>query len=796
MVYDGTSPKLYINGKLESGTVSGATSGGAISYTGVGTTYGLSIGGGQSTSRNLFNGTIDDASVFGSALSATQVASHYSAATLFPDDIYADTVMSDGPSAYYRLDDAGTTMYDATNNRVNGTYGSSITKRVTGLVGNTTDTAAGFPGGTVSSTNIATVPQNSSYLQPSSAISVEAWIKETTANSGQNVDVVSYGPQTGRAYALEINASNQIKWLVTTSGTSVGLVSGTTLSSGTVYHVVATYDGTNAKIYINGNPDSSVTGSGSISYSGIGTYGLSIGGGQASTRNVINGTVDEVAVYPTALSGTQVSSHYNTSTWTNNQAGPPHIFNWAYYDGDHNYAVALSYMVRHVDWVENVGDNSYSNRFRAAGGMHASQYSDPGYIYYCNSPFGPTSVNTPGSCSLPSGPLGDPTLSSDESAWLHADAAVGSGYQVCYAAGTGARLHFWDAGSCGTSTDFLYGEALYPGSSHVQTAYASATSAQSGSNTIDAFFMDDSSPHYDPNNWYMTGGTPVEYSSLGSSAASTYNHDVIALACKASRPVFFNGPSSDPLDATNGAAQKADDTAMLSSPCVLGSVLEGAFTGGNGRKTLNEHAEWNTFIPAADRALLAESLGKSVVMLNSTACAYGSSGCTFDPTGDRIYALGGIWLVYDPRYSIAWNDVDPGSGDPHMVDFDGNWDSMVAEFTIVPTQPVQTATSSDITTLQISDGHTLSGAPNGGVFRREFTQCYQDGASIGHCAVVLNPESPQYPSGGVVSMPSLTYTYSKSLSLTDAPADAGGPVSWSSTVPTSLQPRTAVILAQ
>jgi hypothetical protein len=131
-----------------------------------------------------------------------------------------------------------------------------------------------------------------------------------------------------------------------------------------------------------------------------------------------------------------------------------------------------------------------------------------------------------------------------------------------------------------------------------------------------------------------------------------------------------------------------------------------------------------------------------------------------------------------------------------MVDADGNPDSMVSEFTIVPTQPVQTATNYDITTLQISDGHTVSGGPNGGSFRREFTQCYQDGASIGHCAVVLNPESPQYTNGGVVTIPSLTYTYSKSLSLTDAPADAGGLATWSSTIPTSLQPRTAVILAQ
>lgn len=793
MVYDGTTPKVYINGKLDTGGTTYGSSG-AISYAGVGTTYGLSIGAGQSSSRNVFKGSIDDVSLFSSALTATQVTTHYTAGTFFPDDAYADTVMTDTPVSYYRLDDAGTTMYDATNHRNNGSYGSSVTKRVTGLISNVSDTAAGFPGGAWSANSIAKVAQ-SSLLQPT-AVSVEAWVKETATNSGGTIDLVSYGQQSAEPYALQITSGNALSFVVSTSTpATLTATSSTAMTAGTVYHVVGTFDGSNAKLYINGTQSASTNGSGNVSYTGISTYGLAIGATQSTTRNVFNGTLDEVAVYDHALSASSVLAHYNTSTWTSNQSGPPHILTWAYFDESHNYAVSMQYMVRHVDWVENLGNFSYSDSFRASGGMHATTYTDPGYIYYCNSPFGPTSQNTPGSCALPSGPLGDPTLSSDESAWLHAVSAVGSGYQVCYASNAGARLHFWDGGACNDGSQYLYGEALYPGSSHVQTAYASETSSFTSSHTLDAIFMDDSGPHYNSNNWYYTGASPNEYESLGSSKGATYNRDVIALACKASRPVFFNGPSWDPLDATNGSAEKADDTAMLSSPCVAGSILEGSFTGGF-RKSLNEHAEWNTFIPAADRALLAESLGKYAVMLDYTGCNYGDSSCTFDPTGDRIYALGGIWLVYDPRYSIAWNGVTASDGDPNMIDYDGNWDSMVSEFTIVPTQPVQTATSSNITTLQISDGHTLSGAPNGGVFRREFAQCYQDGASIGHCAVVLNAESAQYTSGGVAPMPTLTYTYSKSLSLTDAPADAGGAVSWSSTIPTSLQPKTAVILAQ
>jgi len=796
--YDGSNAKIYVNGVLDASSSGGSP----ITYAGIGT-YGLSLGAAQSSSRKIFNGTLDDVAVYGSALTATQASAHYAAAQTFPDDPYAQTVMADSPSAYYRLDDAGTTMYDATNNRVNGSYGSSITKRVTGIIANSTDTAASFPGGTVSTSNIATVPQNSTYLQPTSAISIEAWVKETAVNSGMTIDLVSYGQQTPRSYSLLINANNVVKLVVATSGTTVSLVGSTTLSAGTVYHIVGTYDGSTARIYLNGNVDASAAASGTISYAGVGSNGLSIGGGLGTTRNVINGTVDEVAIYPTALSSTQVSLHYNTTTYTASQSGPPHILTAAWYEGDRNNGVALSYMLRHVDWAVVVGgDYSLANSFRGAGGPHAMWYTDPTEIYHCQSPFGPTGVNTPGACGSSSDgwPLGDSTLNTDETAWLHASSAVGSSSPTCYAASSGARLHKWAAGDCSSSGPYAYAEVLNPGSSHARTAYGSLTSGVTSANLFDTIWMDDSGPYY--NALASTGGfgwefgsSPSEYGT--SNGNTTYTSDLVSMACSASRPVIFNGPSWNPLDSSSSSATHTADTTMLGSSCVRGGEIEGTFVTSSGRKNLNQQIQSATFIPSADKALEEQSMQKIALIDDYTSCAYGSSGCTFDPTGDRLYNLGGVWLVYDPRYTLVWNQIDSNNGDPNMVDTDGNFDGLVQEYNIVPTQPYQTATSNDITTLQITDGHTAgSGSPAGGVFRREFAQCYQNGSSIGRCAVVLNPESNNYTSGGVVSMPTLSYTYSSALVLNDAPADAGGTATWSGTVPTSLQPMTAVILKQ
>ncbi len=800
MTYDGTSPKIYINGVADSGTVSGATTGGNIGYSGVGTTYGLSFGGGQSTSRNVLNGTIDDVSIYSSALTSTQVAAHDAAAQAAPDDVYADTVMTDTPLAYYRLDDTGgTTMYDATNDRLNGAYGSGITRGATGLIANSPDAAASFPGGSWSASSIATVPQ-SGTLQPSSAVSVEAWAKESATNTtGNAIDLVSYGPVSGAAYSLKITASNTFAFTVRTTAPATLTVTGTTtLSAGTVYHAVGTYDGTTSKLYVNGSLEASSPGSGGLSYSGISTYGLSIGAGQSTIRSVFNGVLDEVAVYGTALSDTRIAAHDNVSAFTPSGTGPSHIQSWAYYDNSNNVGVSLSYLLRYIDWAEEtapVGNfgGSYLpllNGFKAAGGAHAVWYGDPGLSHYCNAPFDPAGSPAPGSCYAA---ISGYTSESD---FLHGYATP----NYCQGGGTpcpgytpspaGSRLHTQNPDYDSTH-GWVYIEKLNPAATQGRSLYTSYTNSQLGLvPLLDAVEMDDSSPYYRIEEFNSQfGTTATEYGT--SSGNTTYTSDVVGLACASKRPVFFNGASYDP---NASMATSAADGAMYSSPCVLGAMIEGAFTNSDGyRKSLSYGASWNTFLAAADKALLAQSYRKYALVENEVSIPYGSSG--YDPVGDRTYGLGGIWLVYDPRYTIAWSHFTYPF-DHLMIDGDGNPDSMAAELQIVPTQPLTTATGNDIATLQRSGGNTKTGAPPGGVFVREFTTCYQNGTSIGHCAVVLNAEDNTYTNGGVVSVPSLTYTYTSSLVITDAPADNGGTATWTGSVPTTLQPTTAVLLKQ
>src|SRR5690348_14374897 len=74
-------------------------------------------------------------------------------------DPYASAVLADAPTAYYRLDDTGSTVLDSSGNGLNGTAGSSVTNGAAGLLSSSADTAMAFPGSKTAA-GIVSVPQS------------------------------------------------------------------------------------------------------------------------------------------------------------------------------------------------------------------------------------------------------------------------------------------------------------------------------------------------------------------------------------------------------------------------------------------------------------------------------------------------------------------------------------------------------------------------------------------------------------------------------------------------------------
>ena len=236
-----------------------------------------------------------------SAWSNTATATTQSASTT---GSYLSAVTADAPVSHWRLGEtSGTSAVDARGAN-NGTYRNGALLGQTSLL--STDTASRavrLDGGN----DDVSVPDSAS-LDLTSALTIEAWIKpDLVPAAGSWASVVT----KAESYSLQFNGP-QLELTVIQNGTRRRLDAPSgTIVAGRTYHVVATYDGANQRIYINGAEVASRAQTGGAT---ITSWPLTIGSWNGGGEN-FRGTVDEVAVYNKALAASRVQAHY--------QAGGP-----------------------------------------------------------------------------------------------------------------------------------------------------------------------------------------------------------------------------------------------------------------------------------------------------------------------------------------------------------------------------------------------------------------------------------------------------------------------------------------
>ncbi len=258
-------------------------------------------------------GAIDEVAIYPAALPATAVAAHYSASGRTPQlppaptDAYGSSVVADGPSSYWRLDETGGVVAaDASGNGGDGQFTGPVAYGVAGVIGaqgTATTLAAG-----------ATVVATASAAP--SAFSAELWFRTSTTTGGR---LVGFGnAQTGlsSAYDKHVYLTDDGRLVFGVyNGSFDTVVSAPGFADGQWHHVVATQGSGGMALHVDNvqvgtNPVTTNQG-----YAGFWRVGGDNLGAwpMRPTTDALAGTVDEVAVYDVAIDAAAVNRHWTAS---------------------------------------------------------------------------------------------------------------------------------------------------------------------------------------------------------------------------------------------------------------------------------------------------------------------------------------------------------------------------------------------------------------------------------------------------------------------------------------------------
>ena len=342
-----TTARLYVNGeKVAEGTA------GYVANTddhpaaeAVRGAAGVSVGSYNNTEpgSNPFHGKVDEFALYAKRLTDQELLGHYQNGTNAHRAVsYDSLIRSQQPVAYLRFDESSPTVDQAINIGTagaagNGLNGDGVLHPAPGAVAGGFDGANGFRPKPVGGGTTTVVPWTAA-LNPEASLpfSVESWIyvaQEVTDSPGpaplMNRYSYSGADRQGWVYFQRSPTTGWNFRTYTGVGSSTGVnITGQASNenagkAGTWNHLVTTWDGTTAILYVNGekvtegtggyvantddhDPAQAIHGAAGL---GIGSYNNTQPGDNAFT-----GRVDEVAIYPITLTEDRVLAHYQSGT--------------------------------------------------------------------------------------------------------------------------------------------------------------------------------------------------------------------------------------------------------------------------------------------------------------------------------------------------------------------------------------------------------------------------------------------------------------------------------------------------
>jgi hypothetical protein len=213
---------------------------------------------------------------------------------------YVQAVLADQPVGYFRLGEPeGVNVVNTITDGAIGTFIGTVTHGVPGALTSETDAATSF-----GANGAADIGDNYDFagLAP---FTLEAWVNPTALDTAFHSIITKWQqPPVNFGYELyyqndKVTFSREPVVVASEVCASHGLVAG-------VYtHIVVTFDGASIRLYFNG-AQVNVTGSTTVLDDNAQPFQIAAG----NNRAFFDGTIDEVAVYDTALSAERINAHY------------------------------------------------------------------------------------------------------------------------------------------------------------------------------------------------------------------------------------------------------------------------------------------------------------------------------------------------------------------------------------------------------------------------------------------------------------------------------------------------------
>jgi hypothetical protein len=304
----GTSAvKMYVDGVEDTSLTGNLTQN--FDESSYNTSIGVSFAG---SNARFFDGDIDQVRIFSKALNQTEIDTLYAEN---PCNYTCTTDTTNYPTtnlAYYKLDNSAddeTGVYDGTSTDVTYTFGRF-------------NQAAVFNG----SSSLITVPTLSGFTNYNFTMSF--WFNSTSTATSYFMDFrnpiyMEFG------YDVGSGAYNNTYSFIIYTGSQYAVHSSANLRDGNWHHIAVTYDGATLKMYIDNGVPITSTINDNTQYAGTGN----VIGGAVGGSSIMNGSIDQVRIFSSALSDSQVTELYNEKPCADTSN-----FKAVLYDGNSNSA--------------------------------------------------------------------------------------------------------------------------------------------------------------------------------------------------------------------------------------------------------------------------------------------------------------------------------------------------------------------------------------------------------------------------------------------------------------------------